>query len=74
MSENKEQKRERFKRLGTQRTNSVLQRLKVLGNCSNRSAYDYTEEEINKIFSEIECRVRETKAKFHFPKNKEFKL
>ena len=74
MSENKEQKRERFKRLGTQRTNSVLQRLKVLGNCSNRSAYDYTEEEINKIFSEIERRVRETKAKFHFTKNKEFKL
>lgn len=74
MNENQEQKRERFKRLGTQRTNSVLQRLKVLGNCSNRSAYDYTEEEINKIFSEIEHRVRETKAKFHFPKNKEFQL
>lgn len=74
MSENQEQKKERFKRLGTQRTNSVLQRLKVLGNCSNRSAYSYTEEEINKIFSEIERRVRETKSKFHFPKNKEFKL
>ena len=74
MNKNQEQKRERFKRLGTQRTNSILQRLKVLGNCSNRSAYDYTEEEINKILSEIERRVRETKAKFHFPKNKEFKL
>lgn len=74
MNENREQKRERFKRLGTQRTNSVLQRLKVLGNCSNRSAYDYTEEDVNKIFSEIERRVRETKSKFHFPKNREFKL
>lgn len=74
MNKDQGQKRERFKRLGTQRTNSVLQRLKVLGNCSNRSAYDYTEEEINKIFSEIERRVRETKAKFHFSKNKEFKL
>lgn len=74
MNKDQDQKRERFKRLGTQRTNSVLQRLKVLGNCSNRSAYTYTEEEINKIFSEIERRVRETKAKFHFPKNKEFKL
>ena len=74
MNKNQEQKRERFRRLGTQRTNTVLQRLKVLGNCSNRSAYDYTEEEINKIFSEIERRVRETKAKFHFTKNKEFKL
>ncbi len=69
-----ETKKERFKRLATQRTNTILHRLKVLGNCSNRSAYDYTEEEINKIFSEIERRVRETKAKFHFPKNKEFKL
>ena len=67
-------KKERFKRLATQRTNLVLNRLKVLGNCSNRSAYEYTEEEVNKIFSEIERRVRETKAKFHFPKNKEFKL
>jgi len=74
MNKNQEQNRERFRRLGTQRTNSVLKRLKVLGNCSNRSAYDYTEEEINKIFSEIERRARETKAKFHFPKNKEFKL
>lgn len=74
MDKNQEQRRERFKRLATQRTNSVLQRIKVLGNCSNRSAYDYTEEEINKIFSEIERRIRETKAKFHFPKHKEFKL
>ncbi len=72
--ENKEQKRERFKRLASQRTNAVLKKLKVLSNCANRSAYDYTEEEINKIFSEIEKRVRETKSKFHFPKNKEFKL
>jgi len=66
--------RERFKRLATQRTNAVLQKLKVLGNCSNRSAYDYTEDEINKIFSEIDRRVKETRAKFHFSKNKEFKL
>ncbi|MFA7302475.1 MAG: hypothetical protein WC030_01885 [Candidatus Paceibacterota bacterium] len=69
-----EEKRARFKRLGTQRTNTVLQKIKVLGNCANRSAYEYTEEEVNKIFSEIERRVREAKAKFHFPKIKEFRL
>ncbi len=67
-------KDERFKRLGSYRTNEVLKRLKILGNCSNRSAYEYTEEEINRIFYEIERRVRETKAKFYFPKDKEFKL
>lgn len=70
----KTNKKDRFKKLATQRTNLVLQRLKVLGNCSNRSAYDYSEEEVSKIFSEIERRVREIKAKFHFPKSKEFKL
>ena len=70
----KEINRERFKKLATLRTNIVLKRLKVLGNCSNRSAYEYMEEDINKIFSEIERRVREIKAKFHLPKNKEFKL
>lgn len=69
-----ETNRERFKRLATLRTNIVLKRLKVLGNCSNRSVYEYTEEDINKIFSEIERKVKETKAKFHFPKSKEFKL
>jgi len=69
-----ETSKDRFKRLATQRTNSVLQRLKVLGNCSNRSVYEYDEEEISKIFSEIERRVREMKAKFHYPKRKAFKL
>lgn len=70
----KEEKRERFKRLATQRTNTVLLKVKVLSNCSNTSAYEYTEEEVNKIFSEIERRLKEAKAKFHFPKAKEFKL
>ena len=67
-------KLDRFKRLAEYRTNTVLKRLKVLGNCANRSAYNYTEEDIDKIFSVIEKSVKEAKSKFHFPKNKEFKL
>lgn len=67
-------KRDRFKRLATYRTNEVLHRLKVLGNCANRSAYEYTEEEISKIFSEIEKMLRHTKSKFHFVKKTEFRL
>lgn len=67
-------KRDRFKKLAVYRTNEVLKRLKVLGNCANRSAYEYSEEEVNKIFSEIQRKVSETKAKFHFAKSKEFKL
>jgi len=67
-------KRDRFKRLAQQRTNVVLKRLKVLGNCANRSAYEYTEDEINKIFAAIDRQVKDVKAKFHFTKTKEFKL
>ena len=69
-----EHPRDLFKRLATDRTNTVLKRLKVLGNCSNRSIYEYDEQDIDKIFSEIERKVKETKAKFHFPKKREFKL
>jgi len=67
-------KRERFRRLATLRTNAILKRLKILGNCANRSAYEYAEEEVNKIFSEIERKLREVRAQFHFSRNKEFKL
>lgn len=70
----KETSQERFKRLGTLRTNAVLRRLKVLGNCANRQAYQYTEEDVDKIFYEIERKLKEVKAKFHFPKNREFRL
>ncbi len=69
-----EHPRDRFKRLATQRTNTVLKRLKVLGNCSNRNIYEYDEQDIDKIFYEIDRRAKETKAKFHFPKKREFKL
>jgi len=70
-----ENKRERFKKLAVSRTNEVLKRLKVLSNCANRSAYDYTEDEVNKIFSEIEKSVREAKSKFSFSKkDKKFTL
>ena len=68
-------KRERFKRLATSRTNEVLKRLQVLANCANRSAYDYSEDEIGKIFSTIDKAVRDAKAKFYYPKEKiNFKL
>ncbi len=68
------EKRERFKKLAVYRTNEVLKRLKVLGNCANRSAYDYDEEDIKKIFAVIDSKLKEIKGRFHFPGHKEFKL
>jgi len=70
----KETRHERFKRLASKRTNEILEKIRILGNCSNKSSYEYTEEEINKIFSEIEKQLKLTKAKFLAGKRERFKL
>ena len=70
-----ENKRERFKKLATYRTNEVLKKIKILSNCANRSAYEYTEEEILKIFTELDRAIKNAKSKFYFSKkHAEFKL
>lgn len=65
---------ERFRRLAAARTNEVLRRLKILGNCSNRQVYSYTEKDVEKIFAAIERRVKEVRAKFHPARDDKFKL
>lgn len=60
----KEAKRERFVRLAELRTNLILDRLRVLGHCANKSAYNYTDDDVEKIFGELEDELRLTKAKF----------
>jgi len=74
-SKESESKNLRFKRVGAARTNEVMERLRILGNCSNRGVYEYSEEEIGKIFTEIEKAVREAKSRFYYTKGRrKFKL
>ncbi|HHT9105923.1 MAG TPA: hypothetical protein ACFYD7_08645 [Candidatus Wujingus californicus] len=70
----KESRHERFKRLASKRTNEILEKIRILGNCSNKSSYEYTEEEINRIFSEIDKQLKLTKSKFLAGKRERFKL
>jgi len=69
-----ERKKEAFRRLAAQRTNGVLERLRVLGNCANRQLYDYSEEDVRKIFTAIEREVRLVKAKFLNSRGPDFSL
>jgi len=71
---NNESPEERFKRIATLRTNAVLDRLRILGNLSNRQMYGYSEEDVNKIFSAINKQIKEVRAKFNSQKQKKFKL
>lgn len=70
------EKKERFKKVAEQRTNKVLKMIELLGNCANTNNYEYTEEEVKKIFSAIDAQLNETKAKFKNIKEKgrKFKL
>lgn len=69
-----ESRSERFKRIAAKRTNDILEKIRILGNCSNKSSYEYTEEEVNKIFTEIDKQLKLTKAKFLGGKRERFRL
>lgn len=60
-----ETKRERFVRLAEARTNKILDMLKLLGNCSSKANYEYSDEDVKKIFNAIEREVKNAKAKFN---------
>ncbi len=49
----KESKEARFKRLAEARVNKITAMIRLLGNCSNKSNYEYTEEQIEKILNKL---------------------
>lgn len=71
-------KKERFKRLAEKRANNIIKSIRILANCSNRSSYEYTKDEVNKIFNAISHELRKAKAQFTFkdenPNGQVFKL
>ncbi len=58
------QKEENFIRLAENRTNKILDMIRLLGNLSNTSNYCYTKEQVEKIFNVIETELQNTKRKF----------
>ena len=64
MSNKEETKRDRFVRLAENRTNKILNMIQFLGNCANTSLYEYTDEDVEKIFTAIENSVKEAKRKY----------
>lgn len=66
--------RERFINVAEARTQAILERIRILGNCSNKSLYEYSPEEIDKIFKAIQEQLTQTKTKFAKKENKRFEL
>lgn len=69
-----ETKRDAFRRLAEKRTQAILDRIRILSNCANPYAYEYTEEQVLEIFDTIEEDLRGAKAKFTRSRRQTFRL
>lgn len=59
-----ETKREKFVRIAEARTNKIINMIQLLGNCSNQSMYEYSQKDVNKIFSTIQNELDEAKKRY----------
>lgn len=63
-------KRERFTKVASNRVQNVLHYLDLLKNCANKSNYEYTQEDVDKMFSEISKALKDVKAVYANEQNK----
>jgi len=60
----KESKRDRFIRLADARTNKIINMINLLGNLSNTSSYEYTSEDVERIYNTILIELEKSKNRF----------
>lgn len=69
--------REKFVKLANGRVNRALKAIQLIGNLSNRSNYDYTEGDVEKIFQAMQAELRSCRTRFQQngrPGQEEFRL
>ena len=64
-----ETKKQNFKRIAENRTNKIIDMIALLGNLSNSSFYEYTDDQINAIFDAIQAELDKQRSKFNPKKN-----
>lgn len=69
-----ESKHDKFKRVASKRVNEILAKVDTLGNCANKNTYDYTDEDVRKVFKAIDTKLKEVKSTFKTTKDNSFKL
>ena len=55
-------KRERFTKVASNRVQNVLHYLNLLKNCANKGNYEYTQDDVDKMFNEISRVLKEVKT------------
>jgi hypothetical protein len=64
-----ENKKENFKRIAENRTNKIIDMISLLGNLSNGSFYEYSDEQIEAIFNAIQTELDKQHNKFRKQKD-----
>lgn len=67
-------RRDRFLKIAATRTNKILEDIRLLGNCGNTNNYEYTDEEVSKMFSTIEDALYDARLRFEMKKKEKFKF
>lgn len=70
----KEEKREHFRRIAEARVRRICSAIDTLGNCSNRGYYEWTPEQISKIFRAIQEATDTARRKFEPQRIRPFTL
>ena len=67
-------KRDKFIRLAETRTNKALEMIRLIGNLSNKTVYDYTDKDVDKIFNALETEIQLAKKQYDIIGGDKFKL
>lgn len=65
MTATKESKHDKFIRIAEARTNKAGEMIRLIGNCANTISYEYTEEEVKKIFAYLERELKNARSRFN---------
>jgi hypothetical protein len=64
LSNDSKDKRKKFVDLAEARVNKALKDLQLIGNLSNRSAYEFTDADVKKIFARLQKSLDGAKSRF----------
>ncbi len=63
-------KHAKFRQLAESRTNKALEAIGRIGNLSNRSLYEWDEEEVRRIIRALKSEISEVESRFASPRSK----
>ena len=58
------EKRARFTKVASARVTKIINYLNLLKNCANKNNYEYDQEDVDLMFSELQKTLRESKSAF----------